>query len=147
MKVKHKGGFLISRIHQISGRIFAKKLKEHNIEINPGQGRILFALWEKDGISIRDLAKRTSLGKSTLSSMLKRMRNDGLLKIEHPIDDERTKLVYVLKRSKQIEASYQQLSAEMNAIYYEGFEDAKIDEFEAYLERVFTNLRNFSEND
>ncbi|UYP44352.1 hypothetical protein NEF87_000637 [Candidatus Lokiarchaeum ossiferum] len=145
MKVVRKGGFLISRIHQISGRIFSKKLKEYNIEINPGQGRILFALWEQDGISIRDLAKRTSLGKSTLSAMLKRMRNDGYLKIEHPVGNERKKLVYVLERSKEIEAGYQQISAEMNALYYKGFKNAEIDEFEAYLERLFTNLRKYSE--
>ncbi|WP_371804946.1 MarR family winged helix-turn-helix transcriptional regulator [Candidatus Lokiarchaeum ossiferum] len=145
MKVARKGGFLISRIHQISGRIFSKKLKEYNIKINPGQGRILFALWEQDGISIRDLAKRTSLGKSTLSAMLKRMRNDGYLKIEHPVGNERKKLVYVLERSKEIEAGYQQISAEMNALYYKGFKNAEIDEFEAYLERLFTNLRKSSE--
>ena len=145
MKIKRKGGFLISRIHQISGRIFSKKLKEHNIEINPGQGRILFALWEQDGISIRDLAKRTSLGKSTLSAMLKRMRNDGFLKIEHPVDNERTKLVYVLERSKEIEKAYQELSAEMNAIYYKEFKNEEIEEFETYLERLFSNLREFSE--
>lgn len=145
MKIKRKGGFLISRIHQTSGRIFARKLKTHKIKINPGQGRILFALWEKDGISIRDLVKRTSLGKSTLSTMLKRMRNEGYLKIEHPPGNERTKFVYVLQQSKQIESSFQKLSEEMDNIYYKDFTNEEITEFEKNLERVLHNLDEHKE--
>ena len=140
MKIKRKGGFVISQIHQTSGRILARKLKTHKIKINPGQGRILFALWEKEGISIRDLAKRTSLGKSTLSTMLKRMQDEGYLKIEHPPGNERTKLVYILQRSKQIESSFQKLSDEMNSIYYKDFTNEEITEFEECLERVLHNL-------
>jgi len=140
MKIKRKGGFLISQIHRISGRILAKKLKIHKIKINPGQGRILFALWEKDGISIQDLAKRTSLGKSTLSTMLKRMQDEGYLKIEHPPGNERIKMVYLLQQSRQIESSLQKLSDEMNRIYYKDFTDDKITEFEENLEKVLQNL-------
>ncbi|MFW9828980.1 MAG: MarR family winged helix-turn-helix transcriptional regulator [Candidatus Thorarchaeota archaeon] len=141
MKIKRKAGFLISQIHQIAGRKFARKLKKHKIKINPGQGRILFALWEKDGISIRDLAKRTSLGKSTISSMLKRMRNEGYIRLEHPPDNERTKLVYVLQQSKEIESAFEKLAEEMNNIYYKGFIDEEIKEFEDNLERVLQNLK------
>jgi MarR family transcriptional regulator, organic hydroperoxide resistance regulator len=144
MKIKSKGGFLISRIHQISGRIFSKKLKEMQIEINPGQGRILFALWEKDGISIQELAKRTSLGKSTLSSMLKRMQNDNYLKIVHPPGNQRKKIVSILQKSKKIEDSYQKLSDEMNNVYYKGFSQIDISEFEDKLERVLSNLKDYS---
>jgi len=145
MKIKRKGGFLISQIHQISGRIFARKLKIHKIKINPGQGRILFALWEKDGIPIRDLAKRTSLGKSTLSTMLKRMRDEGYLKIEHPPGNERTKLVYVLQQSKEIESAFEELAEEMNSIFYKDFANDEITRFEEDLERVFYNLKEYKD--
>jgi hypothetical protein len=38
--ILRQGGFLISKIHQLSGRIFARKLKQHNIsDINPAQGK------------------------------------------------------------------------------------------------------------
>src|SRR6266571_2376075 len=56
MKPPREGGFLISRIHQLSGRILARKLKQYEVdEINPAQGRILFALWREDNISIQEL--------------------------------------------------------------------------------------------
>jgi hypothetical protein len=52
MSHQKQGGFLISKIHNLSARIFSKKLKEYEIEIGPGQGRIIFALWQEDGIPI-----------------------------------------------------------------------------------------------
>jgi len=42
-----QGGFLIAKIHQTAGRVFARMLRERGIQINPGQGRILFVLWKK----------------------------------------------------------------------------------------------------
>jgi len=80
MKTQREGGFLIAKIHQIAGRIFTQKLKDYNIEINPAQGRIMFMLWRNEGISINELAEKTSLGKSTLTSMLDRLEAAGFIK-------------------------------------------------------------------
>lgn len=78
MKTQREGGFLIAKIHQLSGRIFAKIMKKSGIdEINPAQGRILFVLWNKDEIPISELSKKTMLSKSTLTSMLDRLEKAG----------------------------------------------------------------------
>ena len=56
---KTDGGILITRIKQLQGRIFEKLLTAHGIsEFNGAQGRILFVLWEQDGILISELARR-----------------------------------------------------------------------------------------
>ncbi|MFX0170901.1 MAG: MarR family winged helix-turn-helix transcriptional regulator [Candidatus Hodarchaeota archaeon] len=82
METQRAGGYLIAKIYQISGRIFAKKLKKYGItEINPAQGRILFALWRNNGLSIVELSKETALSKSTLTSMLDRLENIGHVKL------------------------------------------------------------------
>ncbi|MFX1411418.1 MAG: MarR family transcriptional regulator, partial [Promethearchaeota archaeon] len=60
MREQRKGGFLISKIHQLSQRIFARILKEHKLEdFNPAQGRIMFTLWQKDNIPIHELVEKT----------------------------------------------------------------------------------------
>ena len=79
MKVDVQGGFLIAKIKHLSGRIFARMLKEQEIEINPSQGRIMFVLWQEDALPISELANRTGLGKSTLTSMLDRLESSGFL--------------------------------------------------------------------
>jgi MarR family len=77
MNSAREGGSLVSRAHQISGRVFARVLKEYGIdELNPAQGRILFELWKEDGLSQAELAQRTRLDKSTLALMLDRLEED-----------------------------------------------------------------------
>ena len=56
------GGFLVTKIKQLGDRIFEKILSEKNIDaFNGAQGRILYVLWQKDGISIRSLSTKCCL--------------------------------------------------------------------------------------
>ncbi len=141
MKLR-QGGFIISKIHQLSGRIFSRKLKDYNInDINPAQGRILFALWQKDNIPIQELAKKTALGKSTLTRMLDKLEETGFLLRVFPNDDRRKILIQLTEENKKMKIAYEQVSVEMTKLYYKGFQDSEIDEFEKYLERIFNNLK------
>ena len=79
MKQQRQAGFLIAKVRQVGERVFLRRLKSSEIEINPAQGRIMFALWKQDGISIQELAKKTQLGNSTLTSMLDLMRRSLVL--------------------------------------------------------------------
>lgn len=135
------GGFLISKIHQLSGRIFARKLKECGVEdLNPAQGRILFVLWQKDGITIHDLSKKTSLEKSTLTSMLDRLEQSGHLYRKPCADDRRKTLIYLSSKHQTYRETFDHVSEEMTRLYYEGMSSEEIDAFESYLERILANL-------
>jgi len=140
MKMKSEGGFLIARIHQLSGRIFARMLKECEIEINPAQGRIMFVLWQNDGIPITELARRTSLEKSTLTSMLDRLEDAGYVARVASPDDRRKILIRRTVKDKAWQKIYIRVSQQMAKLFYAGFSKAEIDEFERYLERIFDNL-------
>jgi len=140
MKKLRAGGFLIAKIHQLASRILSQKLREHRIEINPAQGRIMFALWQNDGIPIIELARRTSLGKSTLTSMLDRLESSGFVIRAPSTDDRRTILVKRTEKDKAFEKRYLELSQDMTKLFYAGFKRNEIDQFEAYLKRIFDNL-------
>jgi len=132
---------LIARIHQAAGRIFAKKLKEYNLqEINPAQGRILFVLWEKDGIPIQELARKTSLGKSTLTSMLDRLEESGHVRRTPSEDDRRTIIITLTESDKKLRGVYNKVSDEMTELFYRGLSARDVDVFEQNLERVLGNL-------
>ncbi len=132
---------MIAKIHQAAGRIFAAKLKEYNInEINPAQGRILFVLWEEDGISINELAKRASLGKSTLTSMLDRLEDAGFVRRIPSQDDRRAILIERTQKDKELQAVYLAVSQEMTDIFYRGLNDAETDAFEQALRQILNNL-------
>lgn len=142
MKPLSEGGILISQVHQLAGRAFACKLREHGLEaINPAQGRILFALWKGDGIPIRELAGRTKLQKSTLTSMLDRLEQDKLI-IRNPSEkDRRVILIFLARDHEIIRDLFLQVSCEMIDEFYAGFSPDEIIEFEEKLKRIIRNLQ------
>jgi DNA-binding MarR family transcriptional regulator len=148
MKKLREGGFLVTKIHHLSGRIFYRMLKAYGLDdINPGQGRILFALWKQDGVPIQELARRTQLGKSTLTSMLDRLEAAGFLKRVPSCTDRRKVLIELTEKNKALQQAYEQVSEEMTRVYYKGFADAEIDRFELYLQRILDNLIKHGEGE
>ncbi|MFW9918109.1 MAG: MarR family winged helix-turn-helix transcriptional regulator [Candidatus Thorarchaeota archaeon] len=147
MKPESEGGFLITKIHHLSGRIFSKKLQEHEIEIGAGQGRVIFALWQEDGVPISDLAQRTSLGKSTLTDLLDRLENVGLVaRLQNPMD-RRSLLIVLTEKAKEMQEEYVKVSREMTHLFYEGFTSQEIETFEGYLRRLLVNLESIDGQD
>lgn len=143
MKDQREGGFLIAKIHQITNRIFTQMLKDYGIEeLNPGQGRILFALWQEDDISIRELSVKTQLTKSTLTTMLKRLETAGFLTRNSDEDDERITKVKLSEKSKKLQKKYVDVSSKMTETFYGILTEKEIDEFEGYLRRILDNLLN-----
>ncbi|WP_238884031.1 MarR family winged helix-turn-helix transcriptional regulator [Clostridium sp. YIM B02551] len=147
MITKKQGGFLISKIHQLSGRIFTKKLKNYDFyDINSAQGRIIFVLWQNDGISIQELAKKTALEKSTLTRMLERLEGSGYINRIPSKDDRRKIIVTLTNKNEKLKDYYEQVSNEMLNLFYKGFTEQDIDIFEAYLTKIYSNLLNFEES-
>lgn len=144
MKKLREGGFLMAKIHQVSGRIFSRILRKYGVdEINPAQGRILFVLWSEDEIPISELARRTMLSKSTLTSMLDRLEKAGYLTRIRSKGDRRLILIRRTEKDKKLKTTYAQVSDEMTNLFYNGFASTDIDNFENYLKRILTNLTKY----
>ena len=140
MKDQREGGFLIAKIHQITNRIFKQMLKEYGIkELNPGQGRILFALWQNDNISIRELSLKTQLTKSTLTTMLDRLEHAGFLKRKKG-KDRRIIKVKLSEKSKNLQKKFSEVSKKMTEVFYGTLTEEEIDEFEDNLRIILDNL-------
>ncbi|MHC4722048.1 MAG: MarR family winged helix-turn-helix transcriptional regulator [Planctomycetota bacterium] len=133
----------MAKIRQVGGRVFERILKDYGIEINSAQGRIMFALWQADGISINELAKKTQLKKSTLTSMLDRLENMGYVKRQRSKKDRRKILIKRTNKDKNLESKYVELSGEITKLFYKGFSKSEINRFEDDLVRILDNLTDF----
>jgi len=146
MEKLRKGGFLITKIRQLSQQIFDKLLKEYKIdEISAAQGRVMFPLWREDNMAFQDLKKKAMLSKATLSYMLDKLEEAGHIERIRSEEDKRTIYIKLTKRNKALQDKFVQVSNEMRDIFYSDFAEEEIDEFEAYLERLLDNLTKFSE--
>jgi DNA-binding MarR family transcriptional regulator len=145
MTLARDGGSLVSQVHQVSGRVFSRVLKQHGIEdLNPAQGRILFVLWQHDGITQTELAERTKLDKSTLAIMLDRLVEDGQVERVRDESDARKRLIRTTKKNRALHGAYSEASDEMTEIYYRGISETEIDRFERTLAKILANLEEAS---
>ena len=137
-----KGGFLISRIKQVGGRLFDRMLAEADIDaFNGAQGRILYVLWQGDGLTISQLSAQTSLANTTLTSMLDRMEQSGLIVRTPSPTDRRALLIRLTDKARALRADYDRISQQMNDLYYLGFTEDEVRQLESYLQRILNNLQ------
>ena len=101
------GGFLVTKIKQLGDRIFEKILREKNIDsFNGAQGRILYVLWQEDGISIRSLSTKCGLAITSLTTMLERMENQGLISRVQSETDKRKTLMFLTEKAHACKYCY-----------------------------------------
>lgn len=137
----------MAKIRQVGERVFDRRLRESGIEINPAQGRIMFVLWRNDGISIQELATKTQLGKSTLTSMLDRLEAMGYVRRQRSEDDRRKIFIFRTDKDRMMEKRYVELSETMTELWYKGFSPGDIEAFETCLQRILDNLTKLEAGD
>ena len=81
---------LYAAARKVTG-LYTPYLKE--IGLTYTQYLVMMILWEKDGIRISDICTRLHVDTGTVTPMLKKMEEEGLLKRTRCADDERTVLI------------------------------------------------------
>ena len=139
---KTKGGTLLSQVHQVCGRVWNKILRENNMaDLEGARGRIIFALWGKDGVPIKTLCEKTSLDKSTLTGIIDRLERDGYIERKPSQTDKRSTLICLTGKEQEFAKHIQKVSNQMNKIFYKGFSDEEIMQFDSMLERILVNCK------
>jgi len=138
--MRTEGGFYISKIKQVQDRIFYKMLEDAGIEISSGQGRILYVLWQHGPLSISEIGKRASLAKTTMTAMLDRMEDRGIIVRTFDEADRRQTTVSLTPAAESMRGTYQKISDGITEIFYRGFAENEITDFEDKLRRILDNL-------
>ena len=141
---KMLGGYQALQIRLLNGRIFQKLLsKEPAAQYRSEQGKILTVLWQKDGgwATATDIALASGLANNTLTSMIKKLEDQGLATIVQCDQNKRKKYVVLTELGWAQKEIGDRVSKELGEIFYQGFSDQEIREFEAYQERIISNLK------
>ena len=142
--MRTNGGFQISKIKQLGDRVFEKILTAQGIEaFNGAQGRILYVLWQEDGVPIKTISERCGLAITSLTTMLERMEKSGLIIRQQDSGDKRKILIFLTDKAKAMKEDYDAVSDRMSAIFYQGFTEEEIRNFEEHLERIRLNLEGW----
>ncbi len=121
------GGFLVTKIKQLGDRILRRFSAKRIFDaFNGAQGRILYVLWQEDGISIRSLSSKCGLAITSLTTMLERMEHQGLISRVQSETDKRKTLLFLTEKAHALKGEYDSVSDEMGSIYYKVFQRKKL---------------------
>ena len=146
---KMLGGYQALQIRLLNGRIFQKLLsKEPDAQYRSEQGKILTILWKQElgCTTATDIALATGLANNTLTSMVKKLEEQGLVTIQPCTQDKRKKYISLTELGWAQKEIGDRVSKELGEIFYQGFSDQEIREFEEYQKRIISNLKA-KEND
>ncbi len=136
---ENSAGYLVNHM----ARLFAKGLQEKiaPLGIVIGQFPILLELWQKDGVSQRELLTKLDVEQATLANTLNRMERDGLIKrTKHPAD-ARAQQIWLTEQAIQLRDEAYQSAQDQNEAALGALNEAEQAQLMDFMRRIIGGLR------
>lgn len=101
LKLKNQLCFPVYAASRLITREYQPLLDE--LGITYPQYLVLMILWEEVQLPVNDIAKKLVLNTNTITPLLKRMEQQGLLKRQRSTEDERKVLVQLSEKGKHLQ--------------------------------------------
>jgi len=105
-----------------------------------GQPPVLRALWEQEGQTHTELARRLRVAPATVTRMIQRMEKAGFVVRRADPNDQRVSRVYLTEAGRTVRADVQAVWQTMDDETFAGFNAAERDQLRQLLTRVRANL-------
>jgi DNA-binding MarR family transcriptional regulator len=133
-------GFLfgeISRLHHSRAHNFFSEKGLHR-----GQHRILFMLWQADGVTQREMADRLNLAPASITDALQRMEKRGFIERRSDLQDQRITRVYLTELGRGLQLETDNVFKSFGEQSFKGF---TLEE-KVLLRRFFIQIRENLKN-
>lgn len=117
--LSQSAGYLSSLVARGFARAF--QARAAGLGFSPGQFPILVALWERDGMTQRDLVDRLDIEQATIANTLSRMERDGLIERRRHPTDKRAQLLFLTPQAKALEAPAIAAAQDAEEAMFDGF--------------------------
>jgi len=124
----------------LKSRVFAE-FYNANYEVNFEQWIILNRLWDSDGLSQGELFSLVTQSKGNLARTLKKMESDHLVRRKVNPLDQRSQLIYLTKKSKQLKEPLRKIAFEVISLSLKGVKAEELDIATKVLDQVSYNLK------
>lgn len=118
--------------------LMSRRLAEHGVRI--GQLPALLALYEEDGLTQSELARRTGVEQPTMAVALRRMERDGLVRRAADASDHRKAQVWLTARAVGIREPLQRQREELDETSLAGLSIEERERLKRLLLRMRANL-------
>ena len=130
--------FQIRRAHLAFDRLLTMRLSRHGIK--SGYYNYLRSLWDKEGVTQRDLSEATRVTETTTVALLKGMAHDGLINRTKDNTDARKVVVTLTEKGRSLEPTLMPYAKELNRLAVKGIDPSEIETAISVIRRVAANL-------
>lgn len=108
--------------------------------VTPEQWGLLNRLWEKDGVSQKDLSQVSFKDQPTTARILDHLEKKGLVRRMASPADRRTTLLFLTDRGKEMRGLLVPLAERTLEMALRGFSDEEMGNLKGMLNRIYSNL-------
>lgn len=110
-------GFRLAKASQRWNELLHEGFSAHGYaEVRPAYGSILVPLFEEDRLRIGELARRARLAKQTMTTMVRLLERDGLVRREPDPADGRASLVRLTPRAQRFRPVAERVLRELDEL-------------------------------
>ncbi len=136
----HGIGYRIKLLSQLLGRRFQERLESH--KLTPFHWVVLCCLWQEDGQATSSIGDRLQQVGGTLTGVLDRMSERGLIRRERDTQDRRVWRIWLTDAGRQLEEILPSIAVEIRETALQGIPDSEREQFSELVDRIVANLSN-----
>ena len=120
-------GFLLAKATQHWNELLMERFRAAGwSEVRPSYGSILVPLFEEDGLRMGELARRARLSKQTMTTMVRLLEREQLVRRERDPDDGRAYLIVLTARARRFEPVAERTLADLGALALERLGESRL---------------------
>jgi DNA-binding MarR family transcriptional regulator len=130
-------GFLLAKASQRWNELLYERFVERGWgEVRPAYGSILVPLFEEDGLRMGELGRRARLAKQTMTTMVRLLERDGLVRRQPDPRDGRASLVSLTRRARRFRSVAEEVLGELDDMVALSLGDRRSKKLATDLEEV-----------
>lgn len=131
-------GYRVKLLSQLLTRKFTERLEPFGL--TPFHWLVLCCLWQEDGLPTSSIGEKLQQVGGTLTGVLDRMEERGLIRRERDTSDRRIWRIWITDAGKELEAKLPPIAAELREEAMFGICSEEREQFSQLLNRAIANL-------
>ncbi|MED4227833.1 MarR family transcriptional regulator [Neobacillus cucumis] len=139
--IKYDTASMVGKIRDAVNNVILSELGQHGVNgIAPSHGDILVCLYDKNGLSVKELAEKIHRTQPTVTVLIDKLQKLGYVERIKSWEDSRVTLIKLTKKGVQLEPIFREISDKINSVIYGGLTDTEKEQLEHLLERILNRF-------
>jgi DNA-binding MarR family transcriptional regulator len=138
VKAPHGIGYRIKLLSQLMARQFQEYLEPHGL--TPFHWVVLCCLWEQDGLATSELGDRLRQVGGTLTGVLDRMEERGIVRRQRDLQDRRIWRIWLTESGHELENVLPKYATQVYDKAFQGRSDAERQLMSEWVDQMIANL-------